>query len=266
MNAYKLDTYKQQLNGLALVTPDVNINMNLDTDGIERDAVASARCSLRQSLQNPDLSEDDRRATEQALASLEDRRSRRNNNQAESNARQAESNKRRAEANARQAGVNALRTEANGWQAEANARRIEAEVRRRESQDKPGAPDDDVRERRRALQTQIRDAQRELAVLQREEAASSSAAGSARGPCVPQGPPAPPAPTSSDKMRDELRRDGLIGATEKNFSFQLDDKGGRVNSRALTPAQFDKYRRLFLPAAMGAGKSKSAISISVDER
>ncbi|AMJ66823.1 M56 family metallopeptidase [Hymenobacter sp. PAMC 26628] len=247
----------KQLNGFNLITPDIHVD--LDTDAMERDAVASARRSLRQSLQSPNLSDDDRRATEQALASLENRRISRNNNQAESNARQAESNKRRAEANARQA-------EANGRQAEANMRRIEMQVRRREAQDQPGAPADDVRERRRELQMQIRDAQRELAMLQREEAATGGNAGSFRGPRAPQAPPAPPAPTSSNKVRDELRRDGLIGATEKNFSFQLDDKGGRVNGRALTPAQFEKYRRLFLPAATGPGKSKSVISINVDER
>lgn len=251
----QLGTYNQQLNVLTFRIPDVNVeevNVDLDTDGIERDAVASARRSLRQSLQSPDLSDENRRVTEQALASLEEGHTDRNAQQADLNARRTESNARQAERNARQA--------------ERNAARVEAEQRRRESQGQFGAGADDVRERRRELQAQIRDAQRELVALQREEATGGNAAGSFRGPRAPQAPPAPPAPTSSTKVRDKLRRDGLIGATEKNFSFQLDDKGGRVNGRSLTLAQLAKYRRLFLPAATGAGKSKSAISINVDER
>ncbi|MGI4884408.1 MAG: M56 family metallopeptidase [Janthinobacterium lividum] len=249
----QLDNYHQQLNGLALIKPDVHVD--LDTDAIERDAVASAKRSLRQSLQSPNLSDDDRRATEQALESLE-------GGPADGNAHQADRNARRAALNARQAERNARQADLNAAQADRNAARVEADQRRRELQDQFGAPTDDVRERRRELQTQIRDAQRELAVLQREEAAGGDA-GSFRGPRVPQ---APPAPTSSTKVRDELRHDGLIGAADKSFSFQLNDKGGRVNGRALTPAQFEKYRRQFLPATTGAGKSKSAISINVDER
>ena len=246
----QLGAYNQQLNGLMFKLPDVNVDP--DTDSAERAAVALARRSLRHSLQSPIQSDENRRVTEQALVSLEE-------GQAYRNAHQADRNARRAELNARQADRNAA-------QADRNTARVEAAQRRRELQGQFGAGADDVRERRQELQAQIRDAQRELVALQREEATGGNAAGSFRGPRAPQAPPAPPASTSSTKVRDELRRDGLISATEKNFSFQLDDKGGRVNGRALTPAQLAKYRRLFLPAATGAGKSKSAISISVDER
>ena len=246
----QLGTYNQQLNGLMFKMPDVNVDP--DTNSAERTTVALARRSLRQSLQSPTLSDENRRVTEQALVSLEE-------GQAYRNAHQADRNARRAELNARQADRNAA-------QADRNTARVEAAQRRRELQGQFGAGADDVRERRQELQAQIRDAQFELMALQREEATGGNAAGSFRGPRVPTAPPAPPAPTSSTKVRDELRCDGLISTTEKNFSFQLDDKGGRVNGRALTPAQLAKYRRLFLPTATGAGKSKSAISINVDER
>ena len=239
----QLGTYNQQLNGLRFKMPDVNVDP--DTNSAERTTVALARRSLRQSLQSPTLSDENRRVTEQALVSLE-------GGQAYRNAHQADRNARRAELNARQA--------------DRNTARVEAAQRRRELQGQFGAGADDVRERRQELQAQIRDAQFELMTLQREEATGGNAAGSFRGPRVPTAPPAPPAPTSSTKVRDELRCDGLISTTEKNFSFQLDDKGGRVNGRALTPAQLAKYRRLFLPTATGAGKSKSVISINVDER
>ncbi|MVN77371.1 hypothetical protein GO988_13630 [Hymenobacter sp. HMF4947] len=87
-------------------------------------------------------------------------------------------------------------------------------------------------------------------------------------PLPPQGPtpPAPPASPNTARLRDELRRDGLL-KDEKHFSFELNDQGGRVNDQDLTPAQVAKYRQLLnQPASKGKGKTKSNFKISVDER
>jgi bla regulator protein BlaR1 len=85
-------------------------------------------------------------------------------------------------------------------------------------------------------------------------------------PDVPLAPPAPPAPPvpNTARLRDALRRDGLI-KDDKHFSFELNDKGGRVNGKALTPDQVVKYRQLLnQPASKGKGNS-SSFNISVDE-
>ena len=80
---------------------------------------------------------------------------------------------------------------------------------------------------------------------------------------APPAPPAPPVPNTG-KLRDALRGDGLI-KDDKHFSFELNDKGGRVNGKALTPDQVAKYRQLLnQPASKGKGSS-SSFNISVDE-
>jgi bla regulator protein BlaR1 len=82
-------------------------------------------------------------------------------------------------------------------------------------------------------------------------------------PPVPPAPPAPPVPNTA-RLREALRRDGLI-KDDKHFSFELNDKGGRVNGKALTPDQVAKYRQLLnQPASKGKGNS-SRFNISVDE-
>ena len=83
-------------------------------------------------------------------------------------------------------------------------------------------------------------------------------------PPMPKMPPAPPAAPNTAKLREALRRDGLI-KDEKHFSFELNDQGGRANGKALTPTQVAKYRELLnRPASTGKG-NKSTYSISVDE-
>ena len=235
-------------NAVALGNASLNLGLQAAAQGIEE-----ARHELEATLRDPRLDANARRQAKQALRDLKQGQSgnRRNeraeapelsgpeadearDRQAARNARRADLNAEQAERNAEQAGRNA---EQAGRNAETNARRFE-------------------------LQEQISRAQRELAALQRS-APADHAAGSYRGPEVP---PAPPAPSRSTEVRNELRRDGLIGPSDKSFSFQLDGKGGRVNGRALTPAQAEKYRRLFLPAAAGQGNTNSAMSISVDER
>ncbi|GAA4498041.1 hypothetical protein GCM10023172_14150 [Hymenobacter ginsengisoli] len=86
------------------------------------------------------------------------------------------------------------------------------------------------------------------------------------GPMSPQAPPPPPAPAApkTEKLRGALRQDGLIGKDDRSFSFQLTDKGGRVNGKELTPAQVARYRQLLGQPASGKGKS-STFNINVNE-
>nr|GFD57308.1 hypothetical protein [Tanacetum cinerariifolium] len=77
-------------------------------------------------------------------------------------------------------------------------------------------------------------------------------------------PPPPPAAPNTIKLREALRKDGLI-KDEKHFSFELNDEGGRVNDQALTPDQVTKYRQLLkLPTTKIKG-SKTNFGITVDE-
>jgi bla regulator protein BlaR1 len=59
-------------------------------------------------------------------------------------------------------------------------------------------------------------------------------------------PPAPPAPPrfDSDALRSELRKDGIIGADEKNLQFQLNASGMTVNGKKQSDALAAKYRQL----------------------
>ena len=226
---------------VALGGMSLNLGLEAAAQGIEE-----AQRSLEQTLHDPHLDANTRRATRQALREL---------GHGQGPGHRGE----RPEA--------PEPPEAPG-PPEAEERNEEARVRTEE-----------LRERRQEIQERIREAQNELRELEETRREPSTLPAPPRAPRPPQAPPAPrrpalpsppPAPPrvpadNTGKVRDELRRDGLIGADDKNFSFQLDDRGARVNGRALTPAQAEKYRRLFLPAAPGKGKNKSTLSISVDE-
>jgi bla regulator protein BlaR1 len=70
-------------------------------------------------------------------------------------------------------------------------------------------------------------------------------------PAAPdQARPVPPPPgLTRAAMGDELRRQGLLKPTDKNFDFEIGDKGGRLNGRTLTPAQTEQLRGFMeLPA------------------
>jgi len=142
-----------------------------------------------------------------------------------------------------------------------------------------------VAARRAALQARIASAQAELRALNNENATARGrvafppprlprvpqapmappAPPAAQGPTMPQLPPPPPPAPNTNRLREELRRDGLIN-DEKHFSFELNDEGGRANGKTLTPAQVAKYRKLFnQPAPSGKGKTKSNFNISIDE-
>ncbi|MDJ0367840.1 M56 family metallopeptidase [Hymenobacter sp. H14-R3] len=86
------------------------------------------------------------------------------------------------------------------------------------------------------------------------------------GPVPPQtlpAPPPPPAPKTAE-LRAALRQDGLISKDERSFSFQLNDKGGRVNGKALTPAQVARYRQVLGQPVSGKGNS-SSFTINISE-
>ena len=66
-------------------------------------------------------------------------------------------------------------------------------------------------------------------------------------PMPPMAPlPAPPAPPrlDTDELRSELRKDGIIGADEKNLQFQLNSSGLTVNGKKQPDALAAKYRKL----------------------
>ena len=76
-----------------------------------------------------------------------------------------------------------------------------------------------------------------------------------RPPRVPRAPrdfsagpelPAPPRPPrlDTDELRRELRKDGLLGADEKNLQFQLNASGLTVNGHKQADELAAKYRRL----------------------
>ncbi|MBG8552654.1 M56 family metallopeptidase [Hymenobacter guriensis] len=81
-------------------------------------------------------------------------------------------------------------------------------------------------------------------------------------------PPAPPAPPrlDSNRIRQELRKDGLLGATEKSFQFQLNDDGLSVNGKTQSAEMARKYRRMLdMPEPTAGRKNKQTFQISVSE-
>ncbi|WP_242478921.1 M56 family metallopeptidase [Hymenobacter lapidiphilus] len=86
-------------------------------------------------------------------------------------------------------------------------------------------------------------------------------------PPAPQALPAPPPPPllTTDEIRAELRRDGLIGATDKGFQFQLNTKTMTVNGQQQPAAVANRYRRLLGVEPATDGKSSRNIQISVSE-
>ncbi|GAB3873025.1 hypothetical protein GCM10028824_24110 [Hymenobacter segetis] len=59
-------------------------------------------------------------------------------------------------------------------------------------------------------------------------------------------PPAPPAPprVDTEELRNELRKDGILGVTEKNLQFQLNNSGLTVNGKKQSDELAAKYRKL----------------------
>jgi len=94
------------------------------------------------------------------------------------------------------------------------------------------------------------------------------------GPQVPQTPPLPAVPQfpraapaapfviSTDELRDNLRRDNLIGKTDRSFSFSLNEEGGQINGKPLTPVQLAKYRKLLRQPVSGEKSSQFNVRIN----
>ena len=86
-------------------------------------------------------------------------------------------------------------------------------------------------------------------------------------PPMPAAPPAPPVPPrlDSEELRSELRRDGVLGTSDKAFQFQLNEQGLLVNGKKQSAALAEKYRRLLDAPMDSNGKSQRNIQISVSE-
>ncbi|MET4106565.1 M56 family metallopeptidase [Hymenobacter sp. UYP22] len=113
---------------------------------------------------------------------------------------------------------------------------------------------------------------------------TSSSTATFRGPEVPPAPPAPPAPPvagvpappraprpprapqfNSDNIRAELRKDGIIGANEKSFQFQLNDAGLMVNGKRQSAELTEKYRKLVDAPDANGRSTHHNIQISISE-
>ena len=162
-----------------------------------------------------------------------------------------------ADRDARQAERDAHQAERDAAQAERDAAQANQETIRARAE---------LTTRRAELRARLAADAAELRALERE-AARQRAPLPPTPPLPQQGPPSPPPPPApkTGALRDALRQDGLIGKDERSFSFQLNDKGGKVNGRALTPAQVTRYRQLLDQPVSGKGKT-STFSIHVDEK
>ena len=82
-------------------------------------------------------------------------------------------------------------------------------------------------------------------------------------PAAPMAPPAPPAPPKFDTedVRNELRKDGLLGADEKNFQLQLNNAGLTVNGKKQPNELAEKYRKL-----MGHSGASQKFNISISSQ
>ncbi|HEX8326798.1 MAG TPA: M56 family metallopeptidase [Hymenobacter sp.] len=81
--------------------------------------------------------------------------------------------------------------------------------------------------------------------------------------------PAPPAPPRAPKpsidtraLRDELRKDGLMGANDRNFQIQLNDSGLKVNGKVQSDELAAKYRKLMGHTTSGQSLN---MNISLDD-
>ncbi|UOQ65346.1 M56 family metallopeptidase [Hymenobacter volaticus] len=88
-----------------------------------------------------------------------------------------------------------------------------------------------------------------------------------RTPMVPRVPAVPrPPQVDSDRIREELRRDGLLDKDEKSFSLQLNNKGLTVNGTKQPDLLANKYRKLLGHSSDSKNsKSSSTIDITVSE-
>ncbi|UOG73951.1 M48 family metalloprotease [Hymenobacter tibetensis] len=91
-----------------------------------------------------------------------------------------------------------------------------------------------------------------------------------RTPLVPRVPAVPRAPAAphvnTDRIREELKQDGLLDKNAKGFSLQVNAKGLTVNGTQQSEELAAKYRKLLGHSAdTNNSKSSSTIDISVSE-
>ncbi|MBC7449707.1 MAG: hypothetical protein H7330_16780 [Hymenobacteraceae bacterium] len=70
----------------------------------------------------------------------------------------------------------------------------------------------------------------------------------------------PPQPIETSELRDQLRRDGLIGKNAKRFRFEARNGELRINGQKQPTDVAEKYRRL-----IGSAYNNRTISIEVNE-
>ncbi|MGI4871591.1 MAG: M56 family metallopeptidase [Janthinobacterium lividum] len=257
-------------------------------DDAASQALAAARQSLAQELRHTDLNAKQRQELERQMQHLRNQMRdysrqfnlKQNGNRrfrlefdsrssAGANARQMEADTRQMEADARQADADARQADADARQADADAREAGRGTTRNAAE---------LAARRAALRARIAAEQAELRALGGNPGLRTY---TLRGrasqplslrvlpppPMPPQTtpPPPPPAPPiGTGELRDALRQDGLIGKTDRKFSFELNDKGGKVNGKDLTPGQLARYRQLLHQPVSGKGKS-SSFNITINE-
>ncbi|RSK35486.1 M56 family metallopeptidase [Hymenobacter metallilatus] len=85
-------------------------------------------------------------------------------------------------------------------------------------------------------------------------------------PAPPRVPRAPRPPRfNSDNIRAELRKDGVLGANEKNFQFQLNEEGLTVNGKKQSAELTEKYRRLLDEPDANGRNVRRNVQISISE-
>jgi hypothetical protein len=266
-----------------------SFSFNLSTDGVNSEALRAARRGLAEALRSPDLNEQQRREMAKELQKLNKESLK---IQAFGNGREFHFNLNGAAAShgpnptyrleRSKLGSVRLKIDAQGRvlrdkaaaQADrdaAQADRDAAQADRDAEQADRDAARADASARRAELRARMAADAAELRALEKTGGrprvpAPPRAPRAPLGPTPPQVPPAPPAPPApkTGELRAALRQDGLIGKDARNFSFQLNDKGARVNGKELTPAQVARYRQLLGQPMSGKGNT-STFNINVNE-
>lgn len=267
--------------------PEVrSYSFDFSTDEIASKATQSARRGLTEALRNPDLTIEERQAMQKELRRLEKEGLKtRLRNGREVHELHLDLNLSGAAAShpahpsyhfeRNKRGYVRMKFDKSGRllndaaQAEASARRAEVDGRAAELRAQMAADAAELRALEGGSSRPLAPASPRAAQAPRKGSvrfAPPQAPQNPQGPTSPQAPPPPPPPAAPNhsRLREALRQDGLIGKSDRNFSFDLNDQGGRVNGQALTPAQVARYRQLLGQPASGKGKS-SSFHINVNE-
>lgn len=264
--------------------PEVrSFSFDFSTDEIASKAVQGARRGLTEALRNPDLTAEERQEMQKELRRLEKEGLKtRLRNGREVHELHLDLNLNGAAAShpvhpsyhfeRNKRGYVRMKFDKSGRllndaaQAEASARRAEVDGRAAELRAQLAAAAAELRALEDGSRRPVAPAPPRVAQAPRKGSvrfAPPQAPQNPQGPPSPQAPP-PPAAPNHNRLREALRQDGLIGKSDRNFSFDLNDQGGSVNGQALTPAQVARYRQLLGQPASGKGKS-SSFHINVNE-